>query len=132
MTAALSHWATDYIGMPWTPDFTCWHFCVLVWRQRFGVSVSPTVVDASDPRATRRAFEVGAATEGWAEVSRAAAIEGDAVLMAKGARPCHVGLWLSLGGVLHCVEGAGAIFTSAERLGDLGYRIVGTYRRNAA
>lgn len=130
MTAAVNHWAAGYIGMEWTPTFSCWHFCALVWRQRFGVSVSPTVVDASDPRATRRAFEAGAAAGGWATVS--APIEGDAVLMAKGARPCHVGIWLNLGGVLHCIEGVGAIFTARERLGDLGYRVVGTYRRVAA
>lgn len=130
MTAARPHWAADYIGMPWTPAFTCWHFCARVWADRFGITVPLIEIDGADPRATRRELETSVERRGWAEVK--AAIEGDAVLMAQGARPCHVGVWLSLGGVLHCVEGAGAIFTARERLGDLGYRIVGTYRRIAA
>lgn len=126
MTArGLDHWAVAYIGMPWTRAFTCWHFCALVWAERFGQSVPLPKIDGGDARATRRALAADKA--GWAEV--AAPQEGDGVLMAKGAHPCHVGIWLSLGGVLHCVEGAGVIFTRAERLTDMGYRIAGIYRR---
>ena len=86
-------------------------------------------IDGADPRATRRELAHSVEKRGWAEV--AVPVEGDGVMMAKGAMPCHVGIWLSLDGVLHCVEGAGAIFTPAERLADLGYRIVGTYRRGS-
>jgi hypothetical protein len=120
------HWAVAYIGMPWSRAFTCWHFCALVWKERFGMQVPLPEVDGGDPRAARRAL---AARAGWQEVD--APQEGDGVLMAKGLYPCHVGIWLSLGGVLHCVEGAGAIFTGPARLADLGYRISGYYRRAA-
>lgn len=130
MTAATTHWAADYIGLPWTPECNCWHFCARIWRERFGIDVPLIDVDGADPRATRRELEQSAERRGWqlVEVPR----EGDAVLMAKGARPCHVGMWLDLGGTLHCIEGAGAIFTPGARLADLGYRVVGVYRRAAA
>lgn len=65
----------------------------------------------------------------WGEV--AVPQEGDAVLMAQGALPCHVGVWLDLGGVLHAVTGAGGVFTPLGRLRDMGYRVVGYYRRVA-
>lgn len=132
-TAALASQMTrlaDYIGMRWTRDFTCWHFCAHVWEARFGIDVPLVEIDGADPRAARRELEQSAERRGWHEVTTPA--EGDAVLMAQGARPCHVGIWLSLGGILHCVEGAGAIYTPRGRLSDLGYRVVGYYRRGGA
>jgi cell wall-associated NlpC family hydrolase len=129
MTAVNGHWAARYIGLPWTPAFTCWHFCARVWRDRFGVAVPLVEIDGRDARAARRAFEAEAGRQGWLEVTDPR--EGDAVLMAKGARPCHVGIWLALGGVLHCIEGNGAIYSPRHRLGDLGYRVVGFWRRAA-
>ena len=122
-----AHWAAAYIGTEWARDANCWHFCARIWAEHFGFTVPLIEIDGADPRATRRALETSAGKPGWVEVADPA--EGCGVMMAKGALPCHVGIWLSLGGVLHCVEGAGAIFTPAERLADLGYRIVGTYRR---
>ncbi|MES2435052.1 MAG: hypothetical protein V4586_14665 [Pseudomonadota bacterium] len=124
------HWASAYIGMEWTRDATCWHFCARVWSERFGITVPLIEIDGADPRATRRELAHSAEKRGWIEVVSPA--EGCGVMMAQGAHPCHVGIWLDLGGVLHCVEGAGAIFTPAERLVDLGYRIVGFYRRGTA
>lgn len=129
MTADIPHWAADYIGRPWSPEFTCWHFCALIWQDRYGITVPLIEIDGTDARAVRRELETSAERRGWHEVVQPR--EGDAVLMAKGARPCHVGVWLDVGGVLHCIEGIGAIFTSEGRLADLGYRIVGHYRRVA-
>ncbi|WP_054008034.1 hypothetical protein [Cypionkella psychrotolerans] len=125
-----AHWASTYIGRPWSRSFTCWHFCALVWQERFGIAVPLIEIDGADPRATRRELSNSVERRGWVAVATPA--EGDGVMMAKGAMPCHVGIWLSLGGVLHCVEGAGAIFTPTARLADLGYSICGTYRRVAA
>jgi hypothetical protein len=51
--------------------------------------------------------------------------------MAKGARPAHVGVWITPddgAGVLHSVEAAGVIFTQPGRLAGMGYRIIGFYR----
>lgn len=121
------HWAVAYLGMPWTRSFTCWHFCALVWAEKFGWAVPAPEIDGGDPRATRRALADDKA--GWVPVMTPQ--EGDGVLMAKGIHPCHVGIWLGLGGVLHCMEGIGVIFTSRARLVDMGYRVVGYYRRAA-
>lgn len=122
-----AHWATRYIGTEWARDANCWHFCARVWAEHFSITVPLIEVDGADPRSTRRALAHSAERRDWVEVDGPA--EGDGVMMAQGVQPCHVGIWLDLGGVLHCVEGAGAIFTPAERLADLGYRIVGSYRR---
>lgn len=125
----IAHWAQRYIGLPWSPGFTCWDFAVRVWAERFGFEVLPVDIEPDDPRAVRRGFERGGERARWQEVANPR--EGDGVLMAKGTRPCHVGVWLDLGGVLHCVEGSGGIFTPKPRLGDLGYWVIGIYRRAA-
>lgn len=127
MTQGGSHWAESYIGMPWTPQENCWYFCAQVWAEVFGIAVPLVEIDGADARAARRAFASSAQEAGWYLVTTPA--EGDAVLMAQGARPCHVGIWLNLGGVLHSIEQSGVVFTASHRLGDLGYRILGFYRR---
>lgn len=124
------HWSAAYIGMPHDPaDRHCWAFCRQVWRERAGIEVPEMPIDAADQRAVRRALSGDAEVARWREVAVPA--ELDAVLMAQGARPCHVGIWLDLGGALHSIAGPGAIFTPRARLGDLGYRVVGYYRRAA-
>lgn len=126
----MTHWAASYIGQPWVAGVSdCWHFARAVWRERFGIEVPVIDVDATSPLASRRAFRDGA-RNGWRPVTVPA--EGDAVLMGAGGRPCHVGLWIApdaAGGVLHSVEGAGVIFTPGLRVRDLGYSILGFYRR---
>lgn len=129
MSAARAHWAADYIGLPWSPEFTCWHLAVRVWADRFGWQIDQVDIEPADPRAVRRGFERGGERARWQEV--AVAQEGDAVLMVRGTRPCHVGVWLDLGGILHNVETSGVIFTPPVRLGDLGYRVQAFYRRAA-
>ncbi|WP_426033343.1 hypothetical protein [Cypionkella sp. TWP1-2-1b2] len=128
MSAA--HWASAYIGTEWARGANCWHFCARVWAEHFGITVPLIEIDGADPRAARHALDHSGERQGWAAMSDPA--ERDGVMMAQGARPCHVGIWLNLGGVLHCIEGAGAIYTPVERLADLGYRVVGSYRRVTA
>jgi cell wall-associated NlpC family hydrolase len=123
----MKHWAESYLGLPWVAgENDCWAFARRVWRERFGFEVEPVPVDPDDPRAIRRAM--GAAI-GWQPVSEAA--EGDAVLMGKGQRPCHVGVWVDVGrgAVLHAIERTGVVCTAPDRLPDLGYRIFGVYQR---
>ena len=125
------HWATDLIGTPWVAGISdCWSFARTVWRDRWGWEVPPLTVDPQDARAARRAFAQPHDAAGWQMVAEPQ--EGDAVLMARGARPCHVGLWVTpdpMAGILHSVEGAGVVFTPPDRLAGMGYRIVGMYRR---
>src|SRR5690606_1174706 len=101
LTAALTgaHWAAAYIGTPWVAGVSgCWHLARRVWAERFGWDVlAEAGVDAGDPRAARRAFAAGHDGTGWAPVAGVCApAEGDAVLMAMGRHPCHVGIWLAL------------------------------------
>lgn len=87
-------------------------------------------VDPQDARAVRHALGIPPEDAGWQGTD--SPVEGNAVLMAKGARPCHVGIWIappSGAGVLHSVERSGVVFTSPQRLAGIGYRIIGTYRR---
>lgn len=129
----MTHWAAEHIGTPWSASEThCWHFARRVWQDRFGWEVPEIVVDATDPRAARRAFAVGHDGTGWTPIAGVCApVEGDAVLMAMGRHPCHVGIHLTLPdgpAVLHSVEGAGVICTAYAALVGMGYRVVGLYR----
>lgn len=56
--------------------------------------------------------------------------EGDAVLMAHSKFPSHVGIWIESdgGGVLHCQEGTGVIFSTRQALSKNGWAHVRYYR----
>lgn len=128
MTVCSTHWAEAYIGTPWIAgESDCWNLAIRIWRERFGFMVDPVDVDPRDPRAVRRGFGQGGEVARWQEVE--APHEGDAVLMALGVHPCHVGVWVDPGLVLHSVEAAGVICMPRTRLSGMGYRIVGIYRR---
>lgn len=129
----MTHWASGYIGQPWVAGVSdCWHFARRVWAERFGWDIPPVAADATDARACRRAFAVGHDGTGWMPTAGVCApVEGNAVLMAKGRHPCHVGIWIRPTegpACLHAVEGAGVICTPIARLADLGYGVVGIYR----
>jgi hypothetical protein len=130
MAPAHSHWAACEIGQPWVAGSSdCWSFARRIWVERFGWDVPPVPVDPRDPRESRRALAGPPEDQGWVQVIKPA--EGDAVLMARGAYPAHVGIWIEpdQGGVLHSIEVAGVVFTTPDRLAGLGYRIIGFYRR---
>lgn len=121
----MTHWAAPMIGMPASD---CWAFARQVWATRWGVEIAAIPYDTSDARALRRQLE-GANALGWIRVDRPA--EGDAVLMLRGRRPCHVGVWIEpdgTGGVLHWVEGQAVLFTVPGQLGPLGYAIDSFWR----
>lgn len=108
-------WAAQYIGRPWVAGaqgpqaFDCWSFFRHVQARHFGVQV-PVIVaaDPSDPAALVALFAGHAERKRWQRA--AAAVHGAAVIV-RG--PLHIGTWLALdgGGVLHCVRGAGVVFT---------------------
>ncbi|MGV0961437.1 MAG: hypothetical protein ACOYB1_16555 [Limnohabitans sp.] len=137
---AMPHWADRYLGEPWvTGTHDCWHFARRVWRERFGWQVSALEVDALDRLASLRAFAGHQEYRHWTrvETTRESAREGDACLMGRSARPCHIGVVVDLGvtagndpvGILHCLQGAGVVFTPYGRLGSLGLQVVSHYRR---
>jgi cell wall-associated NlpC family hydrolase len=118
------HWAMAYLGTPWVAGETdCWNFARRVWRERFGRDVPPVGVDVASPLDTRRALRDLMHAE-WLPTD--APQEGDAVVMARGTAPCHVGVYLAGGSILHSIEGAGVICTPPGRL--QGYQVAGFYR----
>lgn len=123
------HWAVKEIGLPWIAGSSdCWSFARRIWLERFGWDVPPVPVDPRDPRGARHALSVDPEQAGWVQVDRPT--EGCAVLMARGARPCHVGVWIEpdVAGVLHSLEQAGVVFTETRWIANLGYQIIGLYR----
>lgn len=121
----VEHWAAKFIGMP-APD--CWAFARAVWAERFGAVLPVLPYDVTDQRALRRQLE-GARAHGWHQVLTPS--EGDAVLMMRGRRPCHVGVWVEpdlSAGVLHWIEAQGVIFTAPSQIAGLGYAISSFWR----
>ena len=122
------HWASAYLGRPWIAgEAECWDFARDVWRARFGLEVPAVPAAGRDPHLARQMLWTLAERHAWRRVPVPA--EGDAVLMARGTRSCHVGVHVAPDAVLHAVEGAGGICTPLSRLADLGYRVAGFYRR---
>lgn len=129
----MSHWSAQYIGDPWLPGISdCWSFARRVWREQWGWDVPPWGGDPSDLRHAVVALSAAPHHPGWRPVDLA--VEGDAVLMGRGARPTHVGIWITPpegAGILHSVERAGVIFTPPSRLPVLSLRVLACYRRAA-
>lgn len=121
----MSHWALKYLGLPWVAGETdCWNMARRIWSEQFHRDVVSVAVDAASPLASRRALRDGDKGQ-WRPTETP--IEGDAVMMARGTSPCHVGIYLAGGSILHSVEGAGVICTPAGGLLRVGYRAVGFY-----
>lgn len=117
------HWSAAYLGQPWAnaPNSDCWGFVRRVWRDRWALDVPPLSVDATSARACARAAADVSDGPQWLVIELAQAHEGDAVLMARGGHPSHVGLWVATGGVLHCLQGRGVVYTPAGRLAAQGW-----------
>ena len=124
----MKHWAEQYIGTEWAndPERDCWGFVRRVWREQFGLDVPAVDVDALNRLSCVRAIESHAPS--WQRVEQPQ--EGDAVLLARGRHPSHVGVWAA-GGILHCLESSGTVFQRPSGLALTGWRIAGFYRRAA-
>lgn len=121
-------WAAQYIGIPWEagaqgPDtYDCMGFFRMVQREHFGIAV-PIIIapDYNDPTALAGLFGTHEERGLWPAVN--VPQHGDAVIIHK---PLHIGTWLDVdgGGVLHCTQGIGVIFTAAAawRMSGFGRR----------
>ena len=129
----MNHWAVQYIGDEWIAgEHDCWAFFARVQRERFGREVPPMQVDATDVLAVARAIRDDDERSHWQPVDEPR--EGDAVLLAHARYPSHVGVWVETpqgAGVLHCVRGAGVVFSTPQALARDGWRRVDCYRRTA-
>ncbi len=128
----MTHWAHAYIGDAWDArTHDCWVFVRRVWAEQFGRTVPAVDFDAASALDCRRALAQRPERDNWIEVATPA--EGDAVLMAKGRHPCHVGVWVATDGgrVLHCLQGHGVVCQDVTALRLMGLRVTGYYRRAA-
>lgn len=132
------HWAARYIGKPWVlgtsgPDsYDCWGLVRAVMAEQFKIDVPAIIIpDCAGLAVVREAmvqFQHHPELQRWrtAEVPR----EGDGVQMSAAINPWHVGIWVDAdgGGVLHCLEGAGVIFTKPVALRVAGWRRLSYWR----
>ncbi len=130
MTATPSHWATPYIGRPWSAGDHCLDLARRIWREQCGWDVAVLPAGLDDPRGIRRAFKT-ASKDDWEQVHFPH--EFDAVLMAQGLHPCHIGVWAAPvgqeAGIVHSMEGMATVFTPPARLPLLGLSLTGFWRR---
>lgn len=127
------HWANEYIGDPWIEKtHECGHFFVKMMRLRFGVICEVIDADAMSVLSCVRALS-GAHPEfrNWLPVDEPR--EGDCVQMSCSKHPHHIGMWVEVdgGGVLHCVEGAGVVFSTRKNLRATGWNIVSIKRHRS-
>lgn len=123
------HWAEVYIGEPWINGaHDCWGFFRTVQRDRFGVVVPVVDIDATNRLLVAQAFRDHEERAHWQQVETP--VEGDAVLMAHARWPAHVGVWVEAdgGGVLHCIPGAGVVFSRPAQLVAAGWSQSTFYR----
>ena len=126
----MTHWAEQYIGEPYEPQANdCWAFCRRVWHVHFGFDVPVVTVAGTNLRAITRAFSYHEERDQWQPVDVPA--EGDAVLLAHSKYPSHVGIWIDAdgGGVLHCQDPMGVVFSSRAALQRAGWARLQFYRR---
>lgn len=126
----MSHWAEAYIGEPWVAgEHDCWAFFRRIQLEVFGVEIPAAGpdLDAGSTLSCARALEDGRRA-GWVEVHDPQ--EGDAVLMARGAHPTHVGVWTGCA-VLHCQRGSGVVLQDLSSLRRHGWGGIRFYRRAA-
>lgn len=105
-----------YIGLPWEAgaqgptSYDCMSFFRQVQAECFGIEV-PSIIATNydDPIALVHLFGDHPERKRWTKL--AAPVHGCAVIIR---RPMHIGVWLDIdgGGVLHCVRGAGVVFTA--------------------
>jgi hypothetical protein len=106
----------NYIGIPWEAgaqgpnSYDCMGFFRNIQKEHFGIAV-PSIIATNyeDPISLAHLFGDHPERKRWTKLD--APKQGCAVIIR---RPMHIGTWLDIdgGGVLHCVKGAGVIFTS--------------------
>lgn len=129
----MSHWAAQYIGLPWEKDaegpeaFYCWSFFRMVQARHYGRDL-PHIPNPSGLRDIIRLFRDHPEHSRWDRVGQA--FDGDGVQMRRGVEPLHIGVWIgdARGGVLHCAQGDGVVYQRPDALAINGWQIEGNYR----
>lgn len=119
-------WTQAYVGLPYVMGVgECGHRAALIWRQVFGldIEVEPAFGDMS---AAQTLIKAELAKPVWEPVPSPA--EGDAVIMWKGHRLAHVGVWVAPDHVLHCTRAEGMVLTPRAELPEQGFQVFGFFR----
>ena len=114
-----------YIGIPWAagasgPDeFDCMSFVREIQANHFNVDMPAiTIPDYDDIRGLVGLMSGHAENQHWSPVT--APQHGDVVLVRS---PMHFGVWIDVdgGGVIHCVKGAGVVWTKDQSWPSSGF-----------
>ena len=121
------HWATQYIGRPWSQANDCYAFFRHVQLVHFGRQLPVIDVDAMNIRTVIRTFRDHEERSRWAPVS--SPMPGDAAMLGRNSTEIHLGLWLPEDGgkVLHCDKVGGVLFQSLDSLRLNGWNHVDWY-----
>lgn len=136
----MRHWACRFFDHhhPWVAgaqgphEFDCWGFVRFCQREFYGRDVPLIVIDADDDAAVacgiRQAVHTLLRGGQWRQSATPA--DGDGVVVRKGQGENHVGLWIDVdgGGLLHCVQEAGVIFSTLNHLRLAGWSAPEFYR----
>lgn len=131
----MKHWAEQYLNDTWQADgngphaWNCWNFIRHVLKTHYSVEVPLIDVDAMSIHAVIRALRGHDEKANWIETH--APMDGDGVYLHKKSDPSHVGIYLEVdgGGVLHCQQGFGVLFTPRNRLIQSGWQRATFWRR---
>ena len=107
--------------------YNCWTFLEFVERTYFGIDIPFLSLKDTEENAELHRYKL---RSGEWQITKEPK-HGDGVLLRGGMSP-HVGVYIDLegGGVLHCVEGFGVIFTPKNHLSASGYDQATFYRFN--
>jgi hypothetical protein len=108
----------QYVGIPWERGaagphaYNSWNFVRHIQLEHFGRDLPQVMMDEDRPMGWVRLLHRHPARRKWQETGMPA--EGDCVEMGTGKSVTHIGVWVDAdhGGVLHCVQGMGVVFSS--------------------
>ncbi len=122
------HWAENYVGVPYSEN-DCAELCVRVQREVFGRVIRLPAGRAASVHGI--SHQIGSLKDNYAEPTESPA-DGDAVLMIGRGRLNHIGLYVMVNGVPHCLHalrGAGQVCLHRIReLPRQGLTLVGYFR----
>jgi hypothetical protein len=116
----------SYTGKMPEEGFNCWEFLRYVQARYYNRRLPVAALDGSQDLLK---LHIECMDQGLYTMIHTDPIDGDCALLRDGTRP-HVGVWLENdhGGVLHCMEGVGVIWTRRSELLRYGYGRASYYR----
>lgn len=132
----MTHWVDEYLGKPWEREYDCYAHVAEVQREVFAYEEPSLLEDIPEVCDYAGAVEFTKNNEQWQALWKEveAPLEGDIVVFTKGSQSFHIGVWAAVdgGGVLHCVQGHGVIFTPRRSFRRLGLTSAKYYRRRTS